>query len=122
MLEDLSSSFAAADQDLFTGKQIIFEEVQMFGTMDLTVMGRPNLAKARVYGTVEEISETEKTIVFKKKRRQGYQKSRGHKQLVNVIKIDKIEYNVSEEDLIAGLGTTTIAQEKQMLQKKVPMF
>jgi len=35
--------------------------------------------------------------------------------LVNVIKIDKIEYNVSEEDLIAGLGTTTIAQEKQML-------
>ena len=43
----------------------------MFGTMDLTVIGKPNLAKARVYGTVEEISESEKTIVYKKKRRQG---------------------------------------------------
>lgn len=57
----------------------------MMGTPDLTILGRPSLAKAKVYASVEEMSLSEKVIVFKKKRRQGYQKSQGHKQRLNII-------------------------------------
>ena len=57
----------------------MFEDVLMFGTADLTVLGRPTLSRARVYATIEEMTLSEKVIIFKKKRRQGYQKSRGHK-------------------------------------------
>jgi ribosomal protein L21 len=44
----------------------------MLGTADITALGRPICKKARVYATVEEMSLSEKVIVFKKKRRQGY--------------------------------------------------
>ena len=64
---------------LAAGHQIVFEDVLMFGTADLTVLGRPTLSRARVYATIEEMTLSEKVIIFKKKRRQGYQKSRGHK-------------------------------------------
>lgn len=33
----------------------------------------------------------------------------GHKQKLTVVKIDKIEYDVSEEDLVSGIGSTTIS-------------
>jgi len=71
----------------------------MVGTKDYTCIGRPTIANARVYATLEEISKSEKVIVFKKKRRKGYQKSQGHKQTLNVLKINKIEHIISEESL-----------------------
>ena len=71
----------------------------MVGTTDYTSIGRPSVDRARVYATLEEKGISEKVIVFKKKRRQGYQKSRGHKQMLNVIKIDKIEHLVEEESV-----------------------
>ena len=40
---------------------------------------RPTIENARVYATVEEYSPTEKVIVFKKKRRKGYQRSASHR-------------------------------------------
>ena len=71
----------------------------MVGTADYTSIGRPSVDRARVFATLEEKGASEKVIVFKKKRRQGYQKSRGHKQILNVIKIDKIEHLIEEDNL-----------------------
>lgn len=103
----------ASQTSLNAGSQIVFEDVLMFGTADLTVLGRPTLARARVYATIEEMTLSEKVIVFKKKRRQGYQKSRGHKQQLTVVKIDQVEYDVSEEEILSGVGSTTIPLERQ---------
>ena len=85
----------------------------MFATADLTVLGKPKLARARVYASIEEMTLSEKVIIFKKKRRQGYQKSQGHKQKLTVVKIDKLEYDVTEDELAAGIGSTTIALQGQ---------
>jgi len=41
----------------------------MLGTADITELGRPILKRARVYATVEEMSLSEKVIIYKKKRR-----------------------------------------------------
>ena len=48
------------------------------------------------------MTRTEKVIVFKKQRRKRYQKSNGHKQEINVIKIDRIEHIITEETLADG--------------------
>ena len=128
MLENLcpgSTSAGSEDRvELSPGQQLVFEDVLMFATADLTVMGRPSLARARVYASVEEMTLAEKVIVFKKKRRQGYQKSRGHKQKLTIVKIDKIEYDVSEEELIASAseGTNTIALGRQSHHRNVQQY
>ena len=61
------------------GQQISITDVLMVGTMDYTALGRPNVENARVLATVEEEAQCEKTIIFKKRRRKGYQKSQGHR-------------------------------------------
>ena len=71
--------FESLGEEYTVGQQLIFDEVLMIGTPDYTSLGRPTVANARVFATIEEISNAEKVIVFKKKRRKGYQKSAGHK-------------------------------------------
>ena len=80
------------------GTQICINDVLLVGTRDYTALGRPQVQNARVYATVEEVSQTKNVIVFKKKRRQGYQRSAGHRQLINCLKIDRIEHDLKEED------------------------
>ena len=58
--------------DLTVGSQIIINDVMLVGTRDYTAIGRPSVSKAKVYATVEEISRTDKVIIFKKQRRKGY--------------------------------------------------
>ena len=74
------------------GQQICLDDVLMVGTKDYTAVGRPVVTKARVYATVEESVQTEKVIFFKLQRRKGYQRSGGHIQIVNVLRIDKIDH------------------------------
>jgi len=44
-----------------------------------------------------EQTRSEKVIVFKMKRRKGYKRTRGHQQEITILKIDKIEYEMSPE-------------------------
>ena len=95
LLEELGEEFTV-------GQQLVFSDVLLIGTPDYTCIGRPTIARANVYATLEERTRSNKVIVFKKKRRQGYQKSQGHKQMLNMIRIDKIEHDITEEDLVSG--------------------
>ncbi len=54
------------------GDKLELGEVLLVGSTDVTVIGKPLVAGARVNATVEEIAQTEKVHVFKKKRRKGY--------------------------------------------------
>ncbi len=53
-------------------------------------VGTPTLAGASVKATVLENKRGKKVIVFKKKKRKGYEKKQGHRQELSVIKIDSI--------------------------------
>lgn len=53
-------------------------------------VGTPVVDAAKVEATVVEHLKGDKVIVFKKKRRKGYQKSNGHRQHLTQLKIDKI--------------------------------
>ena len=54
------------------GDKIELAEVLLVGSTDVTVIGKPLVEGANVKATVEEMAQTEKVHVFKKKRRKGY--------------------------------------------------
>ncbi len=56
---------------------------------ELTV-GQPAVAGAAVQATVVKQFRGEKVIAFRKKRRKGYKKKRGHRQSLTQIKIESI--------------------------------
>lgn len=79
------------------GTQVVFDSVMMIGTPQFTVIGRPVIGDAKVYVTVEQQSLSEKLIVFKKKRRKGYKKNKGHRQELTILRVDKIEHDIKEK-------------------------
>ena len=54
-------------------------------------IGKPTLAGASVSAKILENKRGDKVIVFKKKKRKGYEKKRGHRQELSVIKIESIK-------------------------------
>ena len=57
------------------GQQICINDVLMVGSPDYTALGRPQVENAKVLATIEQEAQCEKSIIFKKRRRKGYQKS-----------------------------------------------
>lgn len=53
-------------------------------------VGKPTLAGASVSAKILENKRGDKVIVFKKKKRKGHEKKRGHRQELSVIKIESI--------------------------------
>ena len=53
--------------------------------------GTPTIEGASVTAKILENKRDKKIIVFKKKRRQGYKRRRGHRQHLSVIEIESID-------------------------------
>lgn len=83
------------------GDNIFLSKVLMIGSKEFTAIGTPLLKKAVVSATVEEQTETEKVIVFKKKRRKNYERTKGHKAQVTVVKINDIFMDYAANNLAA---------------------
>ena len=54
-------------------------------------VGKPTLVGATVSAKILENKRGDKVIVFKKKKRKGHEKKRGHRQELSVIKIESIK-------------------------------
>ena len=65
------------------GSKVSFDKVLLIGNDGSTKVGAPTVAGASVEATVM-------IIVFKKKRRKGYQTSNGHRQYLSKIQIENI--------------------------------
>jgi len=71
------------------GDKVEFSEVYLTADGDKIAVGTPTLA-AKVKGTILEHMKGDKVIVFKKKRRKGFQKKNGHRQYLTKLSIDSI--------------------------------
>jgi large subunit ribosomal protein L21 len=72
------------------GNKLKFTDVFMFGNDDESFeIGTPTLSKT-VEATVLGHVKDDKVIVFKKKRRKNYKRTRGHRQQYTQILIDSI--------------------------------
>ena len=73
------------------GAKLEINEVLTVGEGEAFKLGAPYVNGAKVSATILENKRGRKVIVFKKKKRQGYERRRGHRQELSVIKIDSIE-------------------------------
>ena len=72
------------------GSKVDFDEVLLMDNDGKVNVGTPFIYGARVTATIIEHLKGNKVLVFKKKRRKGYQKLNGHRQYLSLIKIDGI--------------------------------
>jgi large subunit ribosomal protein L21 len=91
--------FAVTEGDILTvnrypstekGSVIEITEVLSLGEGAEFKVGAPMLAGAKVTAKILENKRGDKVIVFKKKKRKGYERKRGHRQELSVIKIESI--------------------------------
>ncbi|KAM0886129.1 hypothetical protein ACQ4PT_029899 [Festuca glaucescens] len=71
--------------------KLILNRVLMLGSQAETVIGRPTLTDATVHAVVEEHALDAKVIIFKKKRRKNYRRTKGHRQELTKLRITNIK-------------------------------
>ena len=73
------------------GAAVAFGEVLMLGEGEAVTVGAPTVDGAVVSGTLLETRKGEKVKIFKKIRRQGYRRTRGHRQSETVLRVTAID-------------------------------
>lgn len=73
------------------GSSIEIKDVLSLGEGSDIRFGSPLVEGASVNATLVENKRGKKIVVFKKKKRKGYRRKRGHRQELSVIKIESIK-------------------------------
>ena len=72
------------------GAKVAFDQVLMVGEGDAVTVGAPVVEGASVSATLIETRKGEKVKIFKKIRRQGYRRTRGHRQPESVLRVTAV--------------------------------
>jgi large subunit ribosomal protein L21 len=72
------------------GDKVTFDQVLALQTDGGLQVGRPVLKGARVVGRVLEQDKAKKVLIFKKKRRKQYRRTRGHRQPYTAVIVEEI--------------------------------
>jgi large subunit ribosomal protein L21 len=96
------------------GDKVTFDEVLLVDDNGKVNVGAPAVSGASVSAKVVEHVKGDKVIVFKKKRRKGYQTRNGHRQLLTKIAIDGISLSGSKK------ATEKKAESKAEAKKEAP--
>ncbi len=70
--------------------EVTFDQVLLLSDGKETKVGNPVIKGAKVTAKVLEHTKDNKVLVFKKKRRKGYQKLNGHRQQLTRIEVTQI--------------------------------
>ncbi|MBI5587619.1 MAG: 50S ribosomal protein L21 [Deltaproteobacteria bacterium] len=73
------------------GSQVELAEVLAVGEGEGIRIGTPLVSGASVVAEIVEHGKDKKVIIFKKKRRKGYTKKQGHRQLFTSLRIKEIK-------------------------------
>ncbi|GAB4831187.1 hypothetical protein Ancab_005195 [Ancistrocladus abbreviatus] len=71
--------------------KLILNKVLLLGSSNQTIVGRPIVPDAAVHAVVEEHALDAKVIIFKKKRRKNYRRTKGHRQELTRLRITDIQ-------------------------------
>lgn len=77
--------------DAKEGSKVDFDKVLLTDDKGKVKLGAPAIDGAKVSAKVERHLKGDKVIVFKKKRRKGYQKKNGHRQALTELTITGIK-------------------------------
>ena len=100
-------------QDGETGSKITFDQVLLIKDGDNTEIGAPTLKGASVTGTIVDHGRYKKILVYKKKRRKGYQRKNGHRQWFTEIEFNKITHSKNQPISKEAISKGTILSEEE---------
>jgi len=101
-----------ASLDKNTGGNVSFDKVLLTDNGKSVKVGTPTLKGVNINATILEHGRERKILIYKKKRRKGYQRKNGHRQGYTLIEITKIK---------ATTGTTKKAPTKAKKEKPETM-
>jgi|TARA_Y100001954_G_scaffold146765_1_gene156249 large subunit ribosomal protein L21 len=100
-------------QDGETGTSLTFDKVLLINDGKNTEVGEPILKGASVTGTIIEHGRNKKILVYKKKRRKGYQRKNGHRQWFTEIEFGTIKAGKSKSVKKKTISTDAILEEEE---------
>ena len=96
-----------------TGTSLTFDKVLLINDGKNTEVGEPILKGASVTGTIIEHGRNKKILVYKKKRRKGYQRKNGHRQWFTEIEFGTIKAGKSKSVMKKTISTDAILEEEE---------
>lgn len=100
-------------------KKVTFDKVLLVEDEGKTLIGTPFIENALVRAEVIENFKDKKVLVFKKKRRKQYRRTRGHRQELTRIKIEEILHAVKGAPKKKPAEVVKKEKEKVTPEKKV---
>jgi large subunit ribosomal protein L21 len=115
------------DQKLFVhrlegdeGKKVAFDKVMLLDTGSKILVGDPIVKGASVSAKILAHVKGDKVLVFKKKRRKGYQKLNGHRQYMTQIQIEGISEKSAAAPKTAEKTEAPAEKKAAAAQKPAP--
>ena len=105
--------------DVEVGKKINFDKVLLIENDTKISLGAPAINGAHVSAKVEEHIKGDKLIVFRKKRRKGYQKKNGHRQSFTAITITNIDTDGGKSSAKKEVKSSVKKVVKSSVKKEV---
>ena len=96
------------------GETFTFDQVLLIGDSQKQTLGTPIIKGASVKATIIDQIRDKKIIVFKKRRRQNYRSTQGHRQYLTVLKIESINH---EGKKITAPKNEKISKEQKVVKK-----
>ena len=105
------------------GSKVIFDKILYLDDGKMKTIGTPLVNSAKIDGEITSHGRERKVVVFKFKRRKGYQKKNTHRQeysMLKVGKLGKVTKTPSKKTAIKVTETKTPANKKTTAKKALP--
>ena len=104
--------------DKKVGTKIVFDNVLFIDDGKDKKVGKPYINSFSINAKIVSHEKDKKIIVFKKKRRKGYQKKNGHRQNYTLIQVDSISAKTAAKKTTTKKTTTKKTTTKKTAAKK----
>ena len=93
------------------GTKVTFDNVLLIHDGLSTQIGTPTVTGATVTATVIDHGREKKILIYKKKRRKGYQRKNGHRQWFTEVEIQKIKAKATKTKKPAKKADSKVEKE-----------
>ncbi len=100
-----------ASQPSEVGNTLTFDHILFANDGKKDLIGTPTIKGATVQAKVIEHGRNRKVLIFKKKRRKGYQRKNGHRQGYTLLQIDKIKFSAAKKKTVKNPAVETAKEE-----------
>ena len=105
-------------QNLKVGSKVMLDNVLFFDNGKKQQIGNPYIKSLSFEAKIVSHDTDKKILVYKKKRRKGYEKKRGHKQKFSTIKVEKLSASKKKSPVKKVTKSSTAKKTTKIKEKK----